>query len=113
MGTVNNRYYAVIQRNKGVENMYGIEIECKYFEPIESLDIYFHNIEVDMKVTDFSMKHLIKASINRFMLLLPKIATSGCNMIEELSLYYIIDSEWNELDEKYLFKKPQTPGCIY
>ena len=32
VGTVNNRYYAVIQRNKGEENMYGIEIEYKYFE---------------------------------------------------------------------------------
>ena len=69
-----------------------IEIECTYFGTIKSLDIDFHNIEFDMKVNNFSMKHWIEANINRFVIFLPKVATSGYTITEDMSLYYIIDS---------------------
>ena len=44
---------------------------------------------------------------------LPQINTSGYIFNNELSTYYVIDSEWNELNENGEFKSPTTPGCTY
>ena len=30
-----------------------------------------------------------------------------------LSLYYIIDSEWKELDKNTKLRSPMLPGCCY
>ena len=39
--------------------------------------------------------------------------TSGYRSGGDECMYYIINSEWNELDENLVFSTPKTPGYIY
>ena len=47
------------------------------------------------------------------MLVFPKIGVFGYENIQDYSLYYIIDSEWNKLDENVQFSRPTSPECKY
>ena len=61
-------------------------------------------------------KHLVKLDkrvFTKFMLLLPKLGAFGYTNNQSPPLYYVIDSEWNELDEEKQFNHPKSPGCKY
>ena len=46
-------------------------------------------------------------------MLLPEIGVSGFNLKGGLPLYYIINSEWDELNDNMECSSPKTPGCDY
>ena len=68
-----------------------------------------------MTITDFSLKQFGVSDIKNFLMALPKIGISGYRyqLSNQSSLYYIIDSEWNELNENDELKAPGIPGCTF
>ena len=46
-------------------------------------------------------------------MLLPEIGTDGYHLMHCMSLYYIVDSDQNELNDNMEFRTPKSPGCIY
>ena len=100
-----SRYYGVINfdRDKNEEILQGIPI---YFD-------YEGKYTVDMIITDSSLYRFAVSDIKNFTLALPYIGTSGYQANNKSSMYYIIDSEWNELNENEEFQAPTTPGCTY
>ncbi len=73
----------------------------------------FHTVQMNLQSTD---KHLVKldeSMFTKYMLLFPKLGEFGYTNNQSPLLYYVIDSEWNELDEEYQFNRPKSPGCKY
>ena len=66
-----------------------------------------------MNLTDYSLECFRKEIINQFILLLLEMETSGYKSDGDVFMYYIINSEWKELDENLVFSMPKTPGFIY
>ena len=53
------------------------------------------------------------SSIDNFVLLLPELGGYGYTNDNKISLYYIIDSDWNELNNNMQMISPKTPNCSY
>ena len=55
------------------------------------------------------------SDVTHFLLLLPELDNNGyqTGTTDDINAYYIIDSEWNELDENINFVKPKCPNVIY
>ena len=113
--TDKKEYYIVIRVERETTNkvMQGIPIQFDYEGKYNSLSMNFHKVLVDETITDFSLKTFAVSDINKFMLALPHIGTSGYQVNNQSYLYYIIDSEWNELNENNEIKAPTTPRCTY
>ena len=62
-----------------------------------------------MTIAEFSLKTFIKS----FILALSYINNSGYQVNTKSSMYYIIDSKRNELNDNDEFEVPSTPGCTY
>ena len=62
-----------------------------------------------MTIAEFSLKTFIKS----FILALSYINNSGYQVNTKSSMYYIIDSEWNELNDNDEYKAQSTPWCTY
>ena len=73
----------------------------------------FHEIEINEMDTGFDLVNFKKTDITNYMMLLPQLNIDGYINIKKSSLYYIIDSKWNELNEKMEFTSPKSPGCKY
>ena len=112
IGTTEGKYYAIVQKTD-IDIAKGVEIKFNFQKKIDILSICFHNIAVDMNMTDYSLECFRKEIINQFILLLPEMETSGYKAGGNMCMYYVINSEWNELDENLVFSTPRTPGCIY
>ena len=110
-----SRYYGVInvERDKNEEILQGIPIHFDYEGKYTSLSMNFHKLRVDMTITDSSLYRFAVSDIKIFILALPYIGTSGYQANNKSSMYYIIDSEWNELNENDELQAPSTPGCTY
>ena len=93
--------------------MQGIPIHFDFEGKHNSICINFHKLVVDMTITDFSLKTFGVSDIKNFLMALPKIGISGYQVSNQSSLYYIIDSEWNELNENDELKAPGIPGCTF
>ena len=85
-----------------MEGLRCVPILFEYAKTIESLSLNFHNIV-----------SLIFSSIDNFVLLLPELGGYGYTNDNKLSLYYIIDSDWNELNKDMQMISPKTPNCFY
>ena len=53
------------------------------------------------------------SDIKTFILALPYIDTFEYQVNTQSSMYYTIDSEWNELNDNDWFKAPSTLGYTY
>ena len=70
----------------------------------------FHN--VNMKEASYlDLDELKEENISKYILLLPKLGELGYANNQHTTLYYAIDSEWNELNENMIFRRPISPGC--
>ena len=58
----------------------------------------YHNVDIDMILTNNDLIEFAEKYITTQLLLLPELGKAGYINIEEYSMYYIIDSEWNELN---------------
>ena len=112
--TFKDLYYVIIRENKKVEGLRCVPILFEYAKTVESLSMNFHNISIDMSLTDNDILRVFDASsIGNFVLLLPELGGYGYINDSKLSLYYIIDSDWNELNEDMQMISPKTPNCSY
>ena len=115
--TNKKQYYVVINVETDTTNeiMQGIPIHFDFEGKYNSICINFHKLVVDMTITDFSLKKFGVSDIKNFLMALPKIGISGYRyqFSNQSSLYYIIDSEWNELNENDELKAPGIPGCTF
>ena len=91
----------------------GVFLCCVSSKIIESLSMCFHNIHLDMTLTNMSLPCFHKDFINRYILLLPEIDQNGYKTNEDTCSYYIIDSEWNKLNELKNIRKPKSVGSNY
>ena len=112
--TFKDLYYVIIRENKKVEDLRCVPILFEYAKTIESLSMNFHNINIDMSLTDNDILSVFDvSSIGNFVLLLPELGGYGYTNDSKLSLYYIIDSDWNELNKDMQMISPKTPNCCY
>ena len=73
----------------------------------------YHNGVIAMSKTEEEFCKVDTTVISNYVLLLPELGEYGYTKIDTLSLYYIIDSEWKELDQMMQLKIPSSPGCSY
>ena len=73
----------------------------------------YHRVAIDMSITDDEKSIIDFTTISNYVLLLPELGGYGYTIADTLSLYYIIDSEWKELDNNMKFSSPMSPGCCY
>ena len=64
--------------------------------------------KTDLDLTEFDVKQ-----ISNFLLLLPELSLDGYIKIQNYSCYYVIDSEWKELNDEMELVKPKSPNCKY
>ena len=106
-----NCYYAIIKTTSSII-MKGQHIIINYASTFKSLNMIFH--EVNMKdVSYLDLDELKEDSISKYILLLPKFGELEYANNQNTNLYYVINSEWNELNENMVFSLPTSPVCNY
>ena len=63
--------------------------------------------------TDFDLLPFEDKMITNYILLLPELSKIGYFHLQKNASYYVIDSEWNELDKANNFMPPKSPECKY
>ena len=107
----NKKIYAIIQHSQGL--LHAFHIRVSYLKTYNSLSMNFHQVEINENITDLQLRQIDESSFKRYILLLPELSRVGYNTISGCGSYYIIDSEWNELNPKIQFVPPQAPHCTY
>jgi len=110
--TTNNCYYAIVKPPSS-KIIKGYPIFLSYSTTIKSLEMNFHTVKMNVVLTDADLAEIEEMKITKYILLLPKLGDLGYANNEQASLYYVIDSEWNELNENMHFSRPTSPGCKY
>ena len=96
-------------------NLYRINIKVEKLKEMKSISMCFFNVSCDFNYDDMHITILKSSDITHFLLLLPELDNDGyqTEATDDINAYYIIDSEWNELDENLNFVKPKCPNVIY
>ena len=66
-----------------------------------------------MSKIDDGLYYIDTTTISNYLLLLPELGEHGYTPVDIPSVYYIIDSQWKELDQYMYLKSPTSPGCCY
>ena len=108
----NANFYIIIVGGKN-ESIKAIRVlfQYRYFTP--TLSMNFHEIKMNVSTTNNDLATLKRSDIYCYILALPKADMNGFINVECNSLYYVIDSNWNELSEEMEFISPRSPGCTY
>ena len=109
--TKHNCYYAIVKTTSSVM-MKGQQIIINYDSTFKSLNMNFHKVNMN-EASYLDLHELKEESISKYILLLPKLGELGYANNQNTNLYYIIDSEWNELNKNMVFCRPTSPGCKY
>ena len=83
-----------------------LPIQVKYSKTIGSLSMIYHNVNIDMTLINSDLIEFGETHITKYLLLLPELLRLRYTNTRESSLYYIIDSEWNDLKEGIQFRRP-------
>ena len=70
----------------------------------------FHAVKVNTLLKNNDLQELEENNSTKYMILLSELGELGCINIQNSVLYYIIDSEWNDLNKSLLFSCPKSPG---
>ena len=73
----------------------------------------YHNVDIYMTLTNNDLIGFGETNITNYVLLLPELEKAGYTNTEESSMYYIIESEWNELKHDMKFRHPTSPVYQY
>ena len=69
---------------------------------------------MDFSNTDLNLTSFDKKMVSNYLLLFPEIDENGFDINKEnSSYYYVIDSDWKELNDEMEFVKPLIPRCNY
>ena len=110
--TTSNKYYAVIEGNNDT-TIIGVEINLTYVTNISDLSMSFHKVSLDENATEFDIDVVEQSEFIRYIILLPKMDDSWNTFKYTENVYYIIDSDWCELDIDMQWRKPKSPKCKY
>lgn len=110
--TASDKYYAVIEGYNDT-TIRGIEINLTYVTNISDLSMSFHKVSLDEKATEFDIDVIEHNEFIRYIILLPKMDDSWNTFKYTENVYYIIDSDWCELDIDMQWRKPRSPKCKY
>ena len=75
--------------------------------------MHFHEMKMDLSLTKLDLSSFKYIDINSYLLLLPEANIKGFINIECQSLFYVIDSNWNELDDNMIMETPKSQECKY
>ena len=90
--------YYVMVKNVSTNKVEGFPISFQY-KKIDTLAMVYHSVVIDMSKTEEELCKVDTTAISSYVLLLPELGEYGYTKIDTLSLYYIIVSEWKELDQ--------------
>ena len=107
----NDKFYAVVKNTQ--TKLQAVEMQLCYMKSIQSLSMNFHMINFDLSVTDLDLLPFDDSMITNYLLLLPELSKTGYVNVPKNASYYVIDSEWNELDSSNMFVQPKSPECTY
>ena len=57
----------------------------------------YHNVDIDMTLMNNKLIEFSETHITKYLLVLPELGKASYTNTEESSMYYIIDSDWNEI----------------
>ena len=72
-----------------------------------------HELNIDLSMTKFDLISFQQTDVESYIMVLPELSISGYINIERKSLYYVIDSAWNELNDEMKMTAPKSPACKY
>ena len=75
--------------------------------------MYYHEVKLNLSLTDFDIINIDESRISKFLLLLPELEKEGCISGQKHSSYYVMNSEWNILDDNNKYNYPKSPECKY
>ena len=73
----------------------------------------YYRVFIEMSITDDENSIIDLTKINNYMLLLPELRGYRYTVTDTLTLYYIMDSEWKELDKHTKFRITMAQGFCY
>ena len=85
----------------------------KHKNTIENLSMHLHEMKIDLSMTKLDLILFNEDDIHNYMLVLPELSIFGYIHIECKSLYYVIDSNQNEMDVNMKMETPKSPGYKY
>ena len=109
--TKQNSFYAIVKTSSS-EIMKGQQIIINYDSTFKTLNMNFHKVNMN-EASYLDLHELKEESISKYIFFLPKLGELGYANNKNTNLYYIIDSEWNELNKNMVFCRPTSPGCKY
>ena len=100
-------------RNEITSKFEILPISIRFTKTWQHLAMHFHKVTMNLSKTDLDLNDIDKEKFLNYVLFLPELDKDGFIHKQMFSSYYIIDSEWNELDTNLTFAKPKTPYCNY
>ena len=88
-------------------------IVLQFSKILSTLSIHYFKVSMDLSKTDLDLIPFDKNDIVKYILLLPEINEYGYMTKDQSASYYVIDSDWNELNQYMEFMKPYSPNCNY
>ena len=106
-----DKFYAVVQNAQ--KKLHAVPIQLCQMKSISCLSMNYHLTNLDLSLTDFDLLPFEDKMITNYILLLPELSKIGYFHLQKNASYYVIDSEWNELDKANNFMPPKSPECKY
>ena len=88
-------------------------MQLKYYKTLSELSMTYHKVILDLSLIDLHLLPFEEDTIQHYLLQLLELGKYGYINEEQNASYYVIDSEWNELNKRNDFMPPKSPGCIY
>ena len=104
-----DKFYAVVQNTQN--KLHAVPIQLCHMKSISSLSMNYHATKLDLSLTDFDLLPFEDKMITNYLLLLPELSKIGYINVQKNASYYVIDSEWNELDKSNSFMPPKSTEC--
>ena len=105
-------YYVVVTGGKD-EKLKGMKMFLKHKNTNKILSMHLHEMKIDLSMTNLDLILFNEDDIHNYMLVLPELSIFGYMHIECKLLYYVIDSDYNEMDNNMNMETPKSPGCKY
>lgn len=111
--TQSNNYFAMTDIQ--IDNFVGgVPVQLKYYTTIDSMAMNTHEVIIDCEIADTDVEQIQKKDISIYLLMLPISNDDNIsNAFNNEMIYYIIDSEWNELGKCNTLQYPTSPHCLY
>ena len=111
--STDGKYYSIVKKGN-METVGRISVRLKFSKKIESLSISFHHVDFDFSTLDNGMKIINDLLIEKYLLMLPEIKIEHSIIkLGDITIYYCINSNWQELDENIKLIYPRSPFCKY